>query len=322
MNILFFNQPISEYGQSILYHGLRKLGHYVEPVLRNTFHFTGLTDCDGDCANGPCGMHHDAVWLEGCTRHPSHLTLPTQQRPELLGDEEFTKVKWDLVITNNGIGYEEEHRELIKNGNRIACLDLGDSSQSAFTAWVQVLGQEPDWFFRREFYEQQIGYPLQYAFYEEKSQFRPLEEMEFSVCCLHRPTNPIRAQVGQAVASIPNSFVGEVHHSQYLDIMSKSRFTIALPGAGMDTLRHWEAPGMGSVLTRLPSPLSVLNDFQNGVDCVEFSNLDELVEKINYYLNNSNEEVYLKMRQQSYDKFKEFHTTKARAQQLLNAVFN
>jgi hypothetical protein len=223
--------------------------------------------------------------------------------------------KWDLVVTNNGYGHLDLHRALVRQGVPIIALDLGDSPQSAWAAWRDVLQSDNFFFFRREFYKGQEGIPLQYAYYAAIP--HTASDPKYSLSFLYRPTNHLRTELSVEFADFPDSFVGEVTHHEYLRILSQSKFSVGVRGAGWDTLRYWEIPAQGAVLCRMPSPIEIPNDFQDGVNCVEFSTADELREKITHYLNNSS--VYNTLRANSLEHFKKFHTTKARAQQMLDA---
>jgi spore maturation protein CgeB len=75
---------------------------------------------------------------------------------------------------------------------------------------------------------------------------------------------------------------------------------------------------MGSVLCRQPSPIEIPDDFEDGVNCVEFNTVDELKDKIEYYLKHPT--VYNTMREKSLEHFKKFHTTEARARYMLEKI--
>lgn len=311
LNILFINQPTSEYGQSFLIHGLTALGHNVMAWFGGTFYFDVLTECFGHCnhKDSPC-KKLDIGTPTGCLRHCAHLDL---RKPWPMNLN-----KPDLIITNNGYGNEDLHRFYKKRGVRIAALDLGDSPKDSFRAWSEVIGSPPDFFFRREYYPGQPGYPLQYSFYEEKSIFRPLNELTYSISFMGKATSPIRAEYSEVLKSIPNSFIGEVPHSQYLDVLSRSKFSVAIRGAGYDTVRRWEAPGRGSLLCAEEWPLDSDNDFEDGLNCIKFSNPQELYDKVTKYLNSSDSDsVYNTIRNNCYKHFLQHHTTKARAREFL-----
>lgn len=307
---MFINQSQSEYGQSLLYHGLRKLGHFVQCVFPNTFHFDKLIECSGNCNDrylSPCKLETTF----GCNIHPSHLTFNPQH---LAGD--ITKHEWDLVITNNGYGNEPLHR-LLSSSNKIAALDLGDSKSSSIDAWTKVIGKKPDYFFRREFIEGQEGFPFSYSFFREKNRFTALQFMEWTVTSLYRPTNPKRQKISEALKKEfgEKCFVGQKPHIEYLNTLARSKFSVALAGAGEDTLRHWEIASQGSVLCMERQSITINNAFKDGENCIIFDSVEELISKIKKY--EEDEEEYKRLRGACYLHFLKFHTTEARAQELL-----
>jgi len=307
LKILFVNQPQSEYGQSFLYDGLRRLGHVViDYPYNDRLHFTEKKECAGDCTKGPCAYGGNV----GCTNHPAHLCWPNQKH--LLDNPLFGAP--DLIISNNGYGNESLHRFYAEHNTPIAALDLGDSLNSSYDAWTHVIGRPPDFFFRREYLEGQPGKPLSYSFYDDALAFE--DNSKYTVSFMFRPTNPQRVALAEQIRAIPGSFVGEVSHSQYLDILSKSRFSVALKGAGYDSVRRWEIPCRGSVLCTDYAPIIINNDFVDGESCIKFKSADELVAKVNSYLNGS-PEVYNTLRNNSFKHFKQFHTTTERARQFL-----
>jgi hypothetical protein len=305
-NILLITNPIyHDYGASLLYDGLRKLGHTVQDCPYNYFfHFSELKNCNLDCKNGPCATPSTI----GCKSHPAALTLDYQLISENPLDDKF-----DLIVTNNGIGQEKLHRALAKRNIPMICLDLGDSTNSAYDLWKQVVGSSQFTLFRREYLEGQTGHPLPYSWYDVNS--IPIQPT-YSISCLYRPTNPLRNTISNEIRQIENSIVGTFSHAEYMDIISHSAFSVALPGAGYDTLRHWEIPAMGSVLCRMPSPIVVPNDFKDGVNCIEFNSVSELREKINRFLHDPI--GYNVLRANSLEHFKKFHTTAQRAQYMLD----
>lgn len=302
LKILFINQECSEYGQSFLYDGLRSLGHWVVEFPYNyRLHFNDKVECKvNSCVDGPCSKNIGF----GCTNHPAHLCWnplpPFDSLP-------------DLVVTNNGIGNEAIHRFMAAHKVPIAALDLGDSTNSAYDVWCQVIGQKPDFFFRREYLKGQVGNPLSYSFYEKYSKFNT--DLKYTVSFMYRPTNSIRDKFAEAVAKIPNSYVGQLPHKEYIEVLSQSMFSVAVRGAGYDTVRRWEIPCMGAVLCTDNSPIVINNDFEDEKSCIRYDSVDELVTKIKYYLNNL--DVYNNLRQNCYNHFSKYHTTTERAREFL-----
>lgn len=310
MDILFLNQPGPEYGQSIIYDGLRELGHkVVDYPYNHTFHFQQLNDCDMICQKGPC---QNSYAIEGCNSHPAHMTWPAQF-------EDIANWKPDIIVTNKGFGNEEIFQKF--NDCKIIALDLGDSPVSSYSAWCQCIGRKPDAFFRREFLEGQDGYPLSYAFPESRSICLPKNEKKYLISCIMRPTNPVRNIIMDTIqwSFHDSAYVGEAKYQDYLKITSESWFSVAMPGAGEDTVRYWEIVGRGSILvTPQQRNIIINNDFKEGVNCVKFKDISDLITQIKKY--NGDNHLLSAMQTSSFEHYKQYHTTKARVIEMLEKV--
>ena len=312
LKILFINQPGPEYAQSQLYHGLKSLGHIVWDYPYNqTFHFEELKECNVDCSIGPCNQQSKI----GCTRHSAHLTL--KDYPQMPLDIERVIDQIDLVVTNNGFGYEELYK-LLKH-IPIAVLDLGDSKHSSYDIWCKCIGKEPTAFFRREYQIGQKGHPLTYSFYRERSKFPPYRELKYNMSCMFRPTNIMRQEIIDSIKTVPELFIGTLQYSDYLNRISESKFVLDLPGAGITCVRTSEIAGRGSVIVR-PQQKEVFieHDFKDMLNCVEYTSKKELLEKIEYLL--KNRVVYDYLRLNSWAHYHAYYTTEARASELLTKV--
>lgn len=134
-------------------------------------------------------------------------------------------------------------------------------------------------------------------------------------------TNPIREEVWKVLAKtkykiyggIINSKIEELkfpklNKSDYRDAIVTSKINLALAGIGEFTYRHLEALSLGSLLVshkeiekqNLPIKL------EDGVDYVSFSTVEDLMEKIDYYLKNENDR--LTIAKNGFEKFKEYYS--------------
>jgi len=308
MKILFINQPPpnNDYAQSQLYYGFKKLGHQVFCYPKNhTFHFETLQNCDIECKNGPCSISNKT----GCF-HPSHLTLKEEFTSQYIGD--FIP---DVTITNNGYGMEMLYRTPIIAKSKIVALDLGDSTYDSYNEWTQCIGRKPDLFLRREHLQNQNGLIFDYAFYDEKFIKRPTNQLIYSVAYMHRPTNAERAMYGEIIKTIPNSIVGEFKYQEYLEILSYSKFAVAMPGAGQITVRHAEIPARGAVLCKkiLPQQYSH-RPYQPSI---EFSTPEQLVSAIK---ENTDISKYNFLREASWTNALKYGTATSRIKHILENI--
>jgi len=311
MNILFIVQPPpnNDYAQSQIYYGLKKLGHIVYCYPSNhTFHFDLLDNCQvNNCNKGPCNIYSKV----GCF-HPCHLTL----KEDFIPKHENGDFIPDITITNNGYGMEMLYRTPTIAKSKIVALDLGDSTYDSYNEWCKCIGREPDLFLRREHLTGQHGLPFDYSFYDEKLTKRPTKKLVYSIAFMHRPTNPERAMYAEVIKRIPNSIVGEFKYSEYLEILSYSKFAVAMPGAGQTTVRHVEIPGMGAVLCRKPWP----KNFSDRETCpsITFNSPEELEGQVCSLLEQPT--LYEHIRDNSFTYMQKYGTCTSKVSYILEKV--
>jgi spore maturation protein CgeB len=84
----------------------------------------------------------------------------------------------------------------------------------------------------------------------------------------------------------------KIKRKKYFELIKKSKINLALDGIGDMTLRHMEIMGLGEFMlahsTMRNFKVFPGQDPEDGVHCATFDNLDDIVDKINYYLNRDN----------------------------------
>jgi hypothetical protein len=105
----------------------------------------------------------------------------------------------------------------------------------------------------------------------------------------------------------------------YLEELKRSRVALNFRGGGWDTLRFWEVPALSTFMLSQELDIEIPNDFVNGEHLVFCKNdLSDLIEKINYYL--ENEEERERIAKQGYDHLVEYHSDTARAKYILDKL--
>ena len=105
---------------------------------------------------------------------------------------------------------------------------------------------------------------------------------------------------------------------EYTAMLQKQSIGLCLFGNGFDTVRYWELPAHGAMLLAERSPLVIPHDFEDGRQAVFFDHAGELKEKLTYYLAHPDEA--LSIAQAGHAHLLEFHTSTARARQLLGKL--
>jgi len=106
---------------------------------------------------------------------------------------------------------------------------------------------------------------------------------------------------------------------QYLKEMSRARISLNVRGGGWDTLRFWEALGMGSFMLSQKLPLVLPHPPISGNELVWLNeDLSDLYEKTDYYLAHPEQRAAIAERGKAW--VLAHHDQRARAKQLLQAV--
>ncbi len=91
-----------------------------------------------------------------------------------------------------------------------------------------------------------------------------------------------------------------------------------LKGRGNDTVRYYEIPAHGALLFTEKPEITIKNDFKDGQTAVMFETPEEMVEKLNYYL--ENQDFTDKIRLAGHQWFNKYHTSKIRAEQMIAKI--
>ena len=105
--------------------------------------------------------------------------------------------------------------------------------------------------------------------------------------------------------------------NMYINIVARSKISISLPGAGFDTYRFWEIPYHGAALMSLEPYIKITNNFSDGENAIYFRSVQELEEKLTYYLKSDRWEQIAK---NGREHFMKYHTPVRRAQQIISIL--
>ncbi|MGC4023013.1 MAG: glycosyltransferase [Cyclobacteriaceae bacterium] len=105
----------------------------------------------------------------------------------------------------------------------------------------------------------------------------------------------------------------------YLEEISRCKIVLNFRGGGWDTMRYWEVPAVGSFMISQKPQIVIPNNFEEGKHIAWCSDsLDDLIDKIDYYLENGTERE--KMASQAREHLNKFHLNTSRASSLLEIV--
>jgi len=107
---------------------------------------------------------------------------------------------------------------------------------------------------------------------------------------------------------------------EYVGQLRRSRIGINIFGFGFDTVRYWEIPAHGAMLFSERLPIRIPHNFEDGVSAVFFDDLADLETRLAYYREHAEESSAIA--QAGYEHLKRFHTSSARARQMLACIQN
>lgn len=107
-------------------------------------------------------------------------------------------------------------------------------------------------------------------------------------------------------------------YKDYLKMIASSKIAISVRGHGRDTVRYWEIPAFETLFLVNDPGIIIPHPFTDGVNCVQFNTLEDMADKIKYYL--SHDEERIKIAKAGKDHLYNFHTNEKRAEQFLSII--
>lgn len=108
--------------------------------------------------------------------------------------------------------------------------------------------------------------------------------------------------------------------NEYSDSLLKSKIGLNLISYGYDSLRYYELPAHAVLLFSQTLPILIEYNFTDFENAVFFESIEDLKDKLNFLKNNEN--IVDEIRIKGHGHFLKYHTSKVRAQQLLNRIKN
>lgn len=102
----------------------------------------------------------------------------------------------------------------------------------------------------------------------------------------------------------------------FRSILSRSKVSVNVIGGGYDCARYWEILASGAMLLTQELEIQIPNPFIDGETCIIFKTMDELDEKVDRLF--SDPSIIQEIAHAGYVHLVNFHTTKSRAQYLLD----
>jgi hypothetical protein len=105
----------------------------------------------------------------------------------------------------------------------------------------------------------------------------------------------------------------------YLEELSRCKIVLNFRGGGWDTMRYWEVPAVNTFMISQKPQISIPNNFEDGKHLIWCNDgLDDLFDKIDYYLKNDSERI--KIAEAGKSHLYKYHLNTHRAEYLIKII--
>jgi hypothetical protein len=108
--------------------------------------------------------------------------------------------------------------------------------------------------------------------------------------------------------------------NHYLQILTRSKASVAPISTGYDTYRYWEIPFCGAALIAQNQYTIIPNNFEHKKNALFFGSLKELKDILEYYFLEGNEEELLKIAENGRRHLLQYHTPQHRANYVIESI--
>lgn len=311
--ILFLTHPYPNYVPDLLLHGLRKLlGERCVEYPRKDCLYKGFLGT---------GVADENLLLKGW--FPEDSNIDREEIDKKIQKGFFKYILCDLRVINNIL----EGNSNIPKDICFAIIDGEDIRQKIPLGNYVVFQRETD--------GSDNTIPLQMSMPEEVfniiKKFDNIEK-QYSVCFLGSSMNllderksfidTIKERYKDALLTLthiptpenpmPQGRLGRI---DYYVALQSCKVVINLKGAGYDTFRYWENCSTLSVNLSQRTPLLIPKDFIEGKHLLRFSNVNEMIQKIDMILQDKINSI--EMAQSCRDHMMKYHLTTKRAEYVL-----
>ena len=195
------------------------------------------------------------------------------------------------------------------------------------STWLnhEMLGGKADFYFKRECLESDIVQgvmPLPFA--ARQSDFEiPIGTYpkHLDIMCAFGQTkmDPIRGQLQSRLAALGDHsriLASAVPNDQYKILTASSKICVNAHGGGEDCMRFWEIVAAGAVCFTQKFNIIMPHPYTDGWNMIEFESADEFIDKSQQFLQYP--EMLERIALAGYEHTKKYHTTKARAQYIID----
>ncbi len=226
----------------------------------------------------------------------------------------------DLIILSSPRHYPLHALQFIKklyNGNIPVPIAFCDGEDGNNIREDIINEFKPQFIFKRELTHQIDGvYPLPFsAIVPHLDIYKEIENLPktLDIFALFGNTHQLRSDTVKFLLEqdYPNSYIGIdpgalpwqderrftipplKGYNEYLKTMASAKINIVIRGHGRDTVRYWEAASFETLMLIKDPGIIIPNPYIDKVHCVYWNTLEELKEKIDYYLAHEDERLVI-----------------------------
>ncbi len=311
LRLLYLMPPGPDYGNDVLYHGLRGIlggEHIVEYPWKPTLH----GDIPREHRDYPCLFNHPG-------KPPTIEEIIAQ----------LYERRFDAILMPDVLGAlsSDDLRAIVNAApdTPIVIVDMWDQCGDYRNEMETRLGVAARVQFKREML---IGipyspntHPLPFAYPDERIPDRISFDHRRGLFWAGNPQYGMRRLTLEWLEQ-RFGFQWNVPYTQaeYVNALQNAAIGLCLFGNGFDTVRYWEIPAHGAMLLAERPPIHLPDNFRDGESAVFFDSLPDLEEKLAFYLNHP--EHISAIAEQGHRLLKTRHTASARARHFLHGLSN
>lgn len=266
-------------------------------------------------------IYEQRFWHYSIKKHDGSLHYGSLTVPPDTGG------KWDLVLNLECNDPNRQYTELTRVSTKKRAVYHFDTSYYVSTALSHIAAYKPDhvFFANADYRKYGVANSSWLPYAADPRFLRGLDHAKTIDVGIVGSDRPARRKLIAALKkqNIDAQLISSVFQEKYIDVLASCRIVInenPPEGRGLLNMRFTEAMAAGSVLVNNDGDGHVLMDgLSEGIHFLVYRDVDDLVGKCRYLLNDPVERIEMAKRAQ--DTVKELHMYDHRAQEILDVLF-
>jgi hypothetical protein len=309
----------------ILYLTTKNVPDYLQDVLYLGFCELGCNIVDYPTKGSLHGTPHDSIY------NIPHLLFNQPERvlrknPDLIIVLAMSRNFGEFSTRQNWFNFVLETVKKYPPSTKVVIVDSDDE---LYSFYPNLESREYDAVFKRELINPPYSnwYGINFSSVPEQFNFIPYNQRKYDVSFMATISNFFRVEVKNFLLKKAEElnlsvFVhvekAPLNRSEYLEVLSQSKTSISVSGAGKDCYRYWEIPAKGCVMISEDHGLWIEKDFGEGqiFKFKDLNDLEKILKNIKMISNEHLEEMAISSLGLTY----RWHTPIKRAKYILRKV--